>query len=101
MGRCPMATEHAPEPPVLVDPATHMRRGELRLWEYRGVVLPAKDGPTRAGVLGLADLEEFVAYVRKHMPRAAILVHQFGLRAIDGCRALDLDDPRLEWRDWD
>lgn len=77
-----------------------LTRGSLNIWRHEGVTLMAGDGAgtMHGGRVGLDELEEFIGYVRKHMPHAVVVVHNYGLRAV---HTEGVDGPRMEWRDWD
>lgn len=81
-----------------------MADSKMKTWFFLGVTLLSQDyaGAAKGGVVSLDDLEEFVSYLRRNMPDTKeVLVHGYGLRAFTGKRDPGLEDPRLEWRDWD
>jgi hypothetical protein len=72
------------------------RRG-FDVWCYRGAVLHTDDN----GEVLLDELQEFVTWVRKQIPGARLLLHRYGLRAIDMDGKGGGGGPHLDWRDWD
>lgn len=85
-----------------LDVEPHATRGNLRFWSARGVTMSAvKDTGPRVGggVVEIDDLHEFTEYVRLRMPGATVLIHAYGLRAVEYDTAADAG-PKLDWDDW-
>lgn len=98
--------EDAPGRRVPVDKlgavAEPMQRGNLRFWAARGVTMSAvgSTGPrVGGGVVEIDDLLEFANYVKMRMPGATVLVHEYGLRALDYDNGANAG-PKLDWDDW-
>lgn len=78
---------------------------ELQEWCFRGLTLPAsgETGPrVKGGTVTLPELELFASRVRAEMPDAAIVVHEYGLRAISSATTPERHSgaPKMDWNDW-